>query len=162
MLPKNKIANPTVNLNPNSLLKLKDQRMRSIRNQIRAKSVVKDSKQTKQEFGVLGKQVSSQLGAESKNKTVNPTVNLNPNSLLKLKDQRMRSIRNQIRAKSVVKDSTQTKQVFEVFGRQVSSQLGQKEVKHVQNEGQPAVSSKKKSVIKGKNSFPRIVFSRLK
>ena len=136
--------------------------MRSIRNQIRAKSVVKDSKQTKQEFGVLGKQVSSQLGAESKNKTVNPTVNLNPNSLLKLKDQRMRSIRNQIRAKSVVKDSTQTKQVFEVFGRQVSSQLGQKEVKHVQNEGQPAVSSKKKSVIKGKNSFPRIVFSRLK
>ena len=136
--------------------------MRSIRNQTRAKSVVKDSKQTQQEFGVLGKQVSSQLGVESKNKTVNPKVNLDSKSLPKPKDQRIKVIGNHIRAKSVVKDSKQTKQVFEVFGRQVLSQLGQKEVKQVQNEVQPAISSKKKSVIKSKNSFPRIVFSRLK
>ena len=84
------------------------------------------------------------------NEAANITVTLNPKSSPKLEDPRIEDVGKQALGNSVVEDSKQTKEESE---KQISSQLGPKEVKQVQSEEQLSIAPLKKSVIIGNFIF---------
>ena len=80
MLPNNETVDITADLAPQTLPKLKDLRINDAGHQTLAKSIVEDSKQTKEEFE---KHMNSQLGPEEEAKRVQSEGRLSISSLQK-------------------------------------------------------------------------------